>query len=84
MLRTSNQPDTMKSIHEVKASAFEFCQQMQMNKKQAISFTILALKEKGYTGIEAFEAVVGEGTWGTISCDDEEKMLDAVTSAFFD
>ena len=45
----------------------QFCMDLKMTKKQAISAQILLLQSKGATHQQAFDAVLGQGTFKRVA-----------------
>ena len=70
------------TISEAKTLTFEFAQEMKMTKQQAISFSILALVEKGFTTQQAFTEVCGQQAWDMLGNASPEAILNAVQASF--
>ena len=70
------------TITEAKALTFEFAQEMRMTKQQAITFSITALTEKGFSTQEAFIEVCGQEAWDMLGDHTPEQILEAVKASF--
>ena len=70
------------TITEAKDLTFEFAQEMRMTKQQAITFSITALVEKGFSTKEAFTEVCGQEAWEMLGDHSPEEILEAVKLSF--
>ncbi len=70
------------TITEAKSLTFEFAQVMKLTKQQAISFSISALVEKGFSVQESFIEVVGQEGWDMLPATSHEAILEAVKTSF--
>lgn len=72
-------------ISTTKAAAFDFAEEHQFTKQQAIAFAILSIHAKGICIATALEQVCGTEALNTINdvAYTSEQLADAVRSSFF-
>jgi len=62
------------TIQDVQDRAFEFAKEMGLTNEQTISFTLALMVQKGFSYVQAFDFVLGQGAHNRVAAQVQRQM----------